>query len=179
MAHLTNFSFEFFYKIFAEDASQPLLYHGAKKSKMTKNSNQGGGGPALTFIRIWKRGVGFNPLSAKVSFQVWYPGGQRLKVISFSWAGVKPPSKCFSHTEPTTITASRDEKRCYAAVQWNQIGELKFVTLRWPTPEVSRMTASLRSPPRCSLTDLQLCVNVKENSEMQNGSDIGVSETGP
>ena len=46
MAHFTNFSFEFFYKIFAEDASQSLLYHGAKKSKMTKNSNQGGG-PAL------------------------------------------------------------------------------------------------------------------------------------
>ena len=43
MAHLTNFSFEFFYKIFTEDASQPLLYHNAKKSKMTKNSNQGGG----------------------------------------------------------------------------------------------------------------------------------------
>ena len=32
----------FFYQIFTEDASQPLLYHGAKKSKMTKNSNQGG-----------------------------------------------------------------------------------------------------------------------------------------
>ena len=30
-AHLTNFSFEYFYKIFTEDASQPLLYHGAKK----------------------------------------------------------------------------------------------------------------------------------------------------
>ena len=43
MAHLTNFSFEFFYTIFTEDASQPLLYHSAKKSKMTKNSNQGGG----------------------------------------------------------------------------------------------------------------------------------------
>ena len=40
MAHLTNFSFELFYKIFTEDASLPLLYHGAKKSKMTKNSNQ-------------------------------------------------------------------------------------------------------------------------------------------
>ena len=25
-----------------------------------------------------------NPLSAKPSFQLWYPGGQRLKVISFS-----------------------------------------------------------------------------------------------
>ena len=42
MAYLTNFSFEVFYKIFTEDASLPLLYHGAKKSKMTKNSNQGG-----------------------------------------------------------------------------------------------------------------------------------------
>ena len=25
-----------------------------------------------------------NPFSAKQSFQLWYPGGQRLKVISFS-----------------------------------------------------------------------------------------------
>ena len=115
----------------------------------------------------------FNPLSAKLSFQVWYPGGQRLKAISFSWSGVQSPSKCFSNTESTSIIASRDEKRCYAAVQWNQIGALKFVTLGWPTPEVSRMTASLRSPPRCSLTDLQMCVNVQENSEVQNGSDIG------
>ena len=40
---LTNFSVEFFYEIFTEDASL-LLYHGAKKSKMTKSSNQGGGG---------------------------------------------------------------------------------------------------------------------------------------
>ena len=42
VAHLTNFSFEFFYEIFTEDASLPRLCHGAKKSKMTKNSNQGG-----------------------------------------------------------------------------------------------------------------------------------------
>ena len=33
------------YGVECEDASQRLLYHGAKKSKMTKNSNQGG--PAL------------------------------------------------------------------------------------------------------------------------------------
>ena len=46
--HLTNFSFEFFYEIFTEDASQRLLYHGAKKSKMTKNSNQGG-----SCLKIW------------------------------------------------------------------------------------------------------------------------------
>ena len=42
VAHLTNFFFQFFCKIFTEDASLPLLYHGAKMSKMTKNSNQGG-----------------------------------------------------------------------------------------------------------------------------------------
>ena len=45
MAHLTNVSFEFFYENFTEDASLRLIYNGAKKSKMTKNSNQGG--PAL------------------------------------------------------------------------------------------------------------------------------------
>ena len=96
-------SFEIFYEIFTEDASPFFLYHGAKKSKMTKNSNQGGS-------RL-------DPLSAKPSFQLWYPGGQRWKVISFSWSGVKSPSKCFSNTEPTTIIASRDEKRCNAPVQ--------------------------------------------------------------
>ena len=36
-----------FYEIFTENASLLHLYHGAKKSKMTKNSNQGEGGPAL------------------------------------------------------------------------------------------------------------------------------------
>ena len=41
MAHLTNFPIEFLYEIFTEDASQLGLYHSAKKSKMTKNSNQG------------------------------------------------------------------------------------------------------------------------------------------
>ena len=41
----TNFSFEFFYKIFTEDVSLRFLYHGAKKSKMTKNSNQRGSCP--------------------------------------------------------------------------------------------------------------------------------------
>ena len=49
MAYLTYFSFELFYEIFTEDASLLFLYHGTKKSKMTKNSDQGGGGggPAL------------------------------------------------------------------------------------------------------------------------------------
>ena len=41
MAHLTNFSFEFFYEIFTEDPSLLFLYHGAKKSKMTKHSIKG------------------------------------------------------------------------------------------------------------------------------------------
>ena len=49
VAHLTNFSFEFFYEIFTEDVSLPLLYHDAKQSKMTKYSNQGG--PALNGVK--------------------------------------------------------------------------------------------------------------------------------
>ena len=35
MAYLINFSFEFFYEMFTEDAPLLLLYHGAKKSKMS------------------------------------------------------------------------------------------------------------------------------------------------
>ena len=42
-------SFEFVNEIFTEDASLLLLYHGAKKSKMTKNSNQGGVLPKAYF----------------------------------------------------------------------------------------------------------------------------------
>ena len=33
MAHLTNFSFEFSYENFTEDASQRFIYHGAKTKK--------------------------------------------------------------------------------------------------------------------------------------------------
>ena len=45
------FLWMFFYKFFTEDASL-LLYHGAKKSKMTKNSNQGGPAPPLEAILV-------------------------------------------------------------------------------------------------------------------------------
>ena len=72
MAHLTNFSFEFFYKIFTEDASQPLLYQGAKKSNMTKNSNQRG--PALNAVLC----LSANPLSAV--HEVWRPAtGEKVE----------------------------------------------------------------------------------------------------
>ena len=101
----------------------------------------------------------FNPLSARPSFQLWYPGGQRLKVSSFSWSGVKSPSKCFSNTEPTTIIASRDEKRCNAPVQWTRLVHSSSLRLiaQWSTPEMSRMTAFLRCPrtaarPSCNCT---------------------------
>ena len=40
--------------------------------------------------------------------------------------------------------------------------------------------SSLSPPPlRCSLIDLQLCVNVQVNSEMQNGSDIASPKQAP
>ena len=65
----------------------------------------------------WRKTVNLYPLSAKPSFQLWYPGGQRFKAISFSWSRVKSPPKSFSNTKPTTIIASRDEKRCNAPVQ--------------------------------------------------------------
>ena len=68
VAHLTNLSFEFFYEIFTEDASLPILYHGAKKSKMTKTQIKGGSclkvlnnlrpknwGSANVLVRKWMR----------------------------------------------------------------------------------------------------------------------------
>ena len=52
MAHLTNFSFDFFYEILTEDASLRLLDHSANKSKMTKNSTQGGPHPEKVDSRL-------------------------------------------------------------------------------------------------------------------------------
>ena len=45
----------FLYEIFTQDASLRLLYHGAKKSKMTKNSNQGGQDPLESILVIFGR----------------------------------------------------------------------------------------------------------------------------
>ena len=46
VADLTNFPFEFFHAVFAQDSSPPFLYRDAKKkmSRTAKKSNQGGGG---------------------------------------------------------------------------------------------------------------------------------------
>ena len=52
VARFTNFSFELFYAIFTEYASVLCLYHGAKKSKITKNSNQGGGRSRLSTLYL-------------------------------------------------------------------------------------------------------------------------------
>ena len=49
VAHLTNFSFEFFDAVFTEDASL-LFYTMVRESKTTTNSSQGG--PALTHIKV-------------------------------------------------------------------------------------------------------------------------------
>ena len=64
VAHLTNLSFEFFTKF---SQKMPLyffyrlLYHGAKKSKMTKNSNQGGGGGSWLWKEERKKELGQMP----------------------------------------------------------------------------------------------------------------------
>ena len=105
----------------------------------------------------------------------WYPGGQRLKVISFSWSWVKSPSKCFSHAEPTTIIASRDEKRCNASVQWTRLVHSRPLRL---TPEVSRMTAFLRCP-RSAAWPTWLYSHLQQNSEWQKGRNIGSRKQAP
>ena len=113
-----------------------------------------------------------HPLSAKPSCQLWYPGGQRLKTISFSWSGVKSPSKCFSNTGPTAIIASRDEKRCNAPVQWTRSvhsSSLRLSDQHRKCPGWLLFFAFLR----CILTVLQLYIHVHDDSEVRNGSEIG------
>ena len=98
-----------------------------------------------------------SPLSARLSFQVWYLGGQRLEV-SFSWSGVKSSSKCFSNTKPTTINASPDEKRFNTAVQW---------------------TRSVHSSHRSAVRPTCSCASTYTKTEVQNGSDIGSPKRTP
>ena len=48
VAHLTNFSFEFFYEIFTQDAPSSLsILYSAKKSKMTKKLKSRGSLPLI------------------------------------------------------------------------------------------------------------------------------------
>ena len=122
-----------------------------------------------------------NPLSAKASFQLWHPGGQRLKVISFSWSAEKSSSRCFSNTEPTKIIASRDKKTVQCPYPVSQIGALKFVTPQWSTPEMSRMTAFLRFPraaawPSYSCT-LTYTITAKCNTVVTSGLENRLLKT--
>ena len=124
-----------------------------------------------------------NPLSAKQSFRsdhLWYPmaSGQRLKVISFPWSWVKWPSKCFSNTESTTIIASRDEKWCNASVQWTRlVHSSSLPAARWPTPEMSRMTAFLRCP-RSAAWPTCYCTATYTKRAKCKTVETSVSETG-
>ena len=52
VAHLTNFSFEFFYEIFTEDACQHLIYHCAKSQKWPKAQIKAGRGVARGVLRV-------------------------------------------------------------------------------------------------------------------------------
>ena len=90
----------------------------------------------------------FNKLSAKLSFQLWYPGGKCLKVISLSWSWLKSPSKCFSNKKPSTIINFHHVTRnrtAPLASKTNWCTQVRYT--RWPTLEMSRMTAFLRCPP--------------------------------
>ena len=127
-----------------------------------------------------KGGSCLNPLSAKPSFQLWYPGGQRLKVIFFSWSGVKSPSKCFSNTEPTTIIASRDEKRCNAmplSSEPDRCTQVRYASVINTGNVTDDCFSSLS--PSCSLTVLQQYIHVHENSEVRNGSNVGSRKQAP
>ena len=65
-------------------------------------------------------------------------------MISFSLSAGKSPPKCFSNTKPATIIGITWRKTVQSLSPVDQIDALKFVTPRWPTPEMSRMTAFLR-----------------------------------
>ena len=73
-----------------------------------------------------------NPLSAKQSFQLWYPGGQRLKMISFSWSGVKSPSTSSSNTEPIVRRPTSDFEKSVDIGGWtNVFGMNRQENLLW------------------------------------------------
>ena len=107
MAHLTNFSFELFYEIFTEDASPFFLYHGAKKSKMTKNSNQGGGGPALMSL-VFKAILNF--IEKKLFFAI-------LRHFSIA---------CHVGNQDYSQLALRKTQNFGARIRYSQLVKLRF-----------------------------------------------------
>ena len=81
---MTKFSFENFSEIFTEDASLLLQYHGAKKSKMTKNSNERGPcrNNALSLAK-WKANINLTTVLWKNNFPATHrflPAGPRLRL---------------------------------------------------------------------------------------------------
>ena len=78
VAHLTNFSFECFYKIFTEDASLPLLYHGLvqKSQKWLKTQIKGGG---VLVARNEVENASFAQRSAHRDSRIWRPAAERKR----------------------------------------------------------------------------------------------------
>ena len=101
-AHLTNFPFEFFYDIFTEDASLLFLYHSGKKSKMTKNSNQG----------ILRSVIGF----------LLRGGGGGLDTISPLSFGFRSPKSCLDWAKVDNDTRERsfDKERWNFGSDWQR-----------------------------------------------------------
>ena len=121
---------------------------------------------------------GINPLSAKLSFQLWYPDGQRLKVISLSWSGVKSPSKCFSNTEPTTIIASRVEKPYSAFRQkfpklWTSVAHSFLQQIaqnkNWAHPKATTL-------PRICKVEMQQASLLYYSAKPQSGGILGCAQ---
>ena len=89
-----------FCEIFTEDSSPLLLYHGAKTSKMTKNSNQGG--PALN------RYVGTFAIGPQLKGSVEWSRHERhfcslLPYFLLSWLKIFPLCLSFCTSSPDLV----------------------------------------------------------------------------
>ena len=107
MAHLTNFSFEFFYEIFTENASLLCLDHGPKKSKMTKNSNQGGGPALKAFYLIF---VCSNCKKSGLS--------NSLIVSTHPFFAFREQKRVISPTKKTPVFSSRVTRSTFNTATW-------------------------------------------------------------
>ena len=171
MAHLTNFSFKFFYAPFTEDAPLLVLCHGAKKKVKNdhKLKSRGRGWSCLKFmityqmssqVVFWACIVRFRTAASMVAFLnspkvIFCPISTNKISLERSWNYLNADSLC------EKIWAKMNSWRSF------EVGRQIVVGRRSGQSKIFRLTGCWRRGPYCHGNSLQLDCSGAEIEEEQ------------
>ena len=127
MAHLTNFSFEFFQNLFTEDASLPLLYHGAKKVKNDQKLKSRGGSchksRARYTYQLRKCFMAANPKNSVATVAVAQSKGAERRNGSFCHPVKRLPT-CHKKFRKQDAPQGNSQRlpNCFSGLAWSSMG---------------------------------------------------------